>query len=701
MDPSQEFAQAVLDQLRRDVKRFARGRAAELDRVLGRSPQYFRRATVRSLKLHETFAAIRFLGYSPLEYVARICEVRNLTVPDAVGYFKRRAPASDDGVKLRGLEEFSLWIDSVWVDDSAKARCVDAEAILVALGLHPDPVEILETAKWLFAVFSRQRPEPIHPQTALTLGLSIARIGEVLTNLDHLKSACLVLDVGFRLDQNLENMALRSRLFQVGAELSLRLGFEADATWCLREASEAALWAAQADTAARLYRSYLEGASQGLSADTAGPLDIGRLDAKQSLAVSLGDRRHFGAARLDKKLGAGRAFSKAQRNLVPMSLERWFRLVQVLGESPYRHLRRSAVTADLTASTTRLLPGLASHLAQSRDLGFQQALATWSAQVSVDAGTVPMGFFDLAELQGHPNTVFISAVESVRYFLEAAPNSLHPSEIPSLCDALLKIGWVLRRRARLRSAAEVHDAAFCLLGHIPSSPQNALAFRSAAHLAVDLGALDEAGMFFRRAQDLDLQFRDEEGLKKSMVGIGLCAHLIGNFQLAVQARRVALKLGSEDDSLDSMILFSLADTYLHMGRVDDAVGSLSRMPTEHWPDEMNRASYLIVRGECRSSMRDERGAQIDFTEAEELIGNQRPRDLLLLGLRVYNHLRRFGRTAEAHMKALELIGLAARSDLNPSSRRAVEELIRSTFDGSKISSTEIQALIKRIRYPNL
>lgn len=201
MDSSLEFAQRLLDQLRRDLKRLDPECLNGLHESLGRSTRYIERARASSLRLKDAVVAIRFLGFKPYEYIERLSGRAFLIPPSIPGFLAFRKPVGMDFCGLKELASFVEWGRTVIVDPRSTSSEIDIEKHLKTFGIRPDWSDFLRAADFVFSTFSAHEPETIHPITAKTLVGDLCVISTILMDQGYLSAACDLLDVGFHLDQ--------------------------------------------------------------------------------------------------------------------------------------------------------------------------------------------------------------------------------------------------------------------------------------------------------------------------------------------------------------------------------------------------------------------------------------------------------------------------------------------------------------------
>lgn len=687
MEPSQEFAQALLDQLRRDLKRFAPGQISRLNRILGRSPRYFQRLTADRLKLQDALVAIRFLRFEPLEFVERVVGQSRDIPSGLAGYFTKRRPSTVDQSGLAGnLEQLKSWISDVLVDTSAPVYDLNVRGILHQLGLRAHSEDTIDAGRALLSICERHRPQCLHPQTAASFCSSLHQLAKALMDEGHLGASCEALDAAFRLEQSLRNPALRKDLFASSAALSRKLGYLMESPWLLREAAELSLWSPEADfqEAVDLYRSSLEARVHENSLSSIPPREKGARSAINTLKALEMDRRAFGIEQLDARLGAVRAYSVAVRNVAPITVRRWHQLLTLLGQHPASVLRK---IHSPEYAANRPMGGFFQSLlhrnieAEPTLFEFQKSILSWAHRVDISDEEPCLELLDRPDLLGHPLDAFQGIVTLFAGQAHTFPGRIHSSDAVTLSQFLLRLVYVTRRQWQLKAAANLLDATFHLLDLVPDRKARALAYRSAFRMTLDVGFPEYARMMLDRAKWLDLEAGNPHGLAMTIKGLGDLAHLRADYHSTIELKKVALKI--MPGSTPAFIHQDLAEAYSQLGELDQATRHLALASPQRQDDPLALASYLSVEGYISSLKGNEADANQCFSKALDLLKETgHVRDLLLIRIRFYEHLVRFNKNRSAEEQAMNLLGAIHGMNAPIPVREAVNSLARDHFGGT-------------------
>ncbi len=464
------LAESLLAQLREDIKRFSAREAFKVDTAIGRGPRYLRRVAAANLRLHETFSAIRFLGFAPLEYFERLAQDKAL-IPTGIPGFLNRLGPPDTSCPFSELDTFETWLRNVELREPAPYYRFDVEAQLSLAGFDPNHLDVLAQANSLLSIFGRNRPGLVGSQTAKSLLRSLVLISEALLEENHIATACRTTDLGFLLEERIGDVKWRVALFRVAARLCGRLGHPQDAIWCRQEAMLLGLLAADLEAVESDRRFLQQFSKQHLSANEAHPLgarsswvSAGKRDAVAAMRALVSERAaaECSAAELDRVLGARNAFSGALNRNEPVTVASWGRLLVKLGVTPTQAVRRACL-APLPVGAGRFFHGLKETGPHRERFPFQRELLSWATAVSIsEAGQGP-AFPDIPT-ETAPEQAFDEAIQGLETVAAQAPDALPERVARLVCRELIRVSYHLRTLGLRNDAADFLDVAFSLAG---------------------------------------------------------------------------------------------------------------------------------------------------------------------------------------------------------------------------------------------
>ena len=720
MDPGLDFAQALLDQLRRDLKRFAPGRLGELARTLGRNPGYLWQLKAQRLKLHDAFAIMRFIGFTPAEYLARWDGIHERIPKTIPGFFRRHRLKTSDHVTLTHLAGFLDWAYGLVVDVSAPERLLDLPVRIDSLGIDAEPDEALSYADFLFSMLVKHRPETLHPTSAAGLIHTLLSLTDSLPrDRGHQRAAANLVDLGFHLEGFLDDLELRHQLYLAGACVSDRLGYPYDGMWCARQASYLALLIPDFELAQRCRQMM---ASIAESHDLSGRewLDprgdrlaqlisvqaAGRQDQQNVLAALISDRdtSPMEARELDRRLGGQRAFVDARGRRGVMKVSRWKMLVDILKVTPLSALDRASALNPIPPRIGSLFQGLKVEGEHRPLCGFQRDLLRWSGDVSIDARATRLDSLPDAFFKAHQEPFLRDALQGFGRFCQQLPDVLHPDDLDTLCEGLLRSSYSLRRQSYLDDSADFLTAAFHLLDRADNPPRLAVGYRQGAYLAFDLGSLPPAAALLQRSKSIELSCGTVENLVLTLFISGFITSMSGQYLDASRIFEACLiSVQSKQSSLAEWIVhLAIATTSLRSGDLNQAARSIKHTDRAFSSDSrIDTAEYLRV----KATILSHQGATAEpldlLNEASSLLNKDLDaRDLAIIGLERCDHYLRNDQADKARREAKSLLPLASRLKRNPIGQQAIQELARCGLIGS-IDAVAVAETRERLLHPNL
>lgn len=705
MDPGLDLAERLLKHLRLDLKRFARGKAADLEKSIGRGPRYLRRVSAKNLRLHEAFAAIRYLGFTPAEYFERVLRSKTAIPRGIPSFLRRRCPTERDTGMLRGLESFEAWARGVSIKDPAPSYCLDIELQLNRLGLEIGALDILNEAGSLFSIFGRHRPEIIDEESALTLIKSLVVISNALLEENHTSACCRVTDLGFRLEESVNDLRSRHGLFRLAARLCRRLGCGYDAVWCGNEAVILGLLTADLATVEEdwTWLGEEQPARAPRRTRTVDFAKVGLRDSVGAVAALVSERAlsHYSAATLDQVLGAKNAFTGALNRSGPISVASWGRLLEKLDLAPELVVRRAALKQNPIGGG-RFFQGLKEPGNSRAKYSFQSDLLAWAESVAVTPTGTKIYFPDMP-VTAAPEETFPEAIAALEKLLSKPPEHLIEGQARLVCRELIRVSYYLRVKGLRNDSADFLDAAFGLLDRWEQSPLLSLAQRNGGYLAIELGHLEIGFDLSLRAAMVGVHLRDYQSVEKSLYVAGIAAMVSDEYEVAINFFTACWALPKDVKTLDpGVVSQALAACCIRSGNLMDAERWLSEAhPVEHWPKRW-QSEHLALQAELLSRL-GRKGRPLELLEtAQHLLGPQgEPISRALLHLQKCQHLLGWGLSADAHLEARKLLGMANKIRNNPRGQKALFELCRSfSRNEAKLLDRQIEQARRCLRWPN-
>ena len=316
MDLNQEFTQALLEQLRRDLRRFAPGRMVEVERMIGRSPQYLRKADARHLKLVDYFAAGEELGFLPGEWFGRAYPTGSIP---RMPFVLKRLQNNHEGRKGSRLVNLVPFLD--WAGDIS----IQAEGSIPRLSsLQPAKDALSYLDDWLELHASLPAFMASSECTNMIAMLSGLLVEASASEEAPLRELFALLGSGFWLEHELEDWELRSRLYETCGHLFKVEKNNLEGAWSFHEAARAALLISRFERARRLHLH----ATEMILEEPMEPV-------QRLLTLMEQDRRRSELPKgaIDHALGAKRAFATARRRK-DLSVDRWIRFLNTLSIPP-------------------------------------------------------------------------------------------------------------------------------------------------------------------------------------------------------------------------------------------------------------------------------------------------------------------------------------------------------------------------------
>lgn len=706
MDPSQEFSQAVLDHLRRDLKRFGRERRQDVFREVPRSDprKYFREVKAENLQLADAFGLMRGLGFTPAEYLAQL-QGSSSPIPPNVSGLMRRHPLGTAGSDLSSaLVELLPWARGLAISEDAEDVDLDLEHRFRSLGLRPPFGErrILRFARHLFEACSDQRLTELPPGSVPGLIRSILLLVRSLPpERSSLGTMAQLIDIGFHFERFVDDLALRGELFVSAAKVAEGLECLPDALWCSWQAMRLAALAAEP---------VLLGESRELNAhllQQVQPAD----DPARIGTVMRTDRRfvYLSSQKLDLLAGGTRAFTNATSGRRPLTVSKWVKLDAFLSTHASCLERATAMDVAALPRSSGIFPCLKVDPDHRAAFPIQGALSRWARTVSINNAAPALK--NIAACLSEPDQgPWLD--QSLDYFgamLSDAPDHLNVDDALALCRGFLNVTYHLKGCGRLDDAVDFIGMAFRLIDQMDDQTKLvAYAYRMAANLLIDLGHLNLSEIFAVRSSRLEIQatgssFGTEILLSFYIEGIVyLLKQSFPNAEQAFQAcRRIILASGPIFPL--SVIEVALAKTQLKLGRPRQAVESLNRIESSGSPlAPEHESDRLFVEAECLSFLGFQREPMVLLDRARDYLDiHYHGAEILVIELERCKHLIRFGMVEQAAVAARSLLQKFGKH-LHPMALLACQEITNSALESSRYLTIEyLDQTQQRIRFPNL
>ena len=723
MDPSLEFAQAVLDQLRRGLKRFAPGRVGKTAEALGRSRNHFQRWSADSIRLDEAAAVARASDFKLVERF-RLLTIPTPRIPEgAAGFFSRHGLLATDNEQCGfiHLQSFLEWGFQVRLQPSDDPLYLDLKARLGSFGVSdPSPDLVRSYAEILFQCLASEGPSTLSYRSARelieTLLLVVQKLPEKRC---AFRGASQMIALSFYWESFLGDLDIRKRLFRAGAHVSRRLGFPSDTLWSFRQALYAAGLTAdikevesiRSEARDVIDSDFVELSKRlGTGSTSLAGLDlksIGRTEQQLLLRVLESDRftSPIGAAELDRRLGGLRAFPNALSGRRPMTVKRWYSLVETL-DLPLEHLMDRAAAMDP-------LPPPVGNLFQALKISkphrvlhpFQKDLLAWSAKVDVsnDAPRLEIDRDACSKAQ-EGEASYRSVLQTLKTIQESSPGRIHPDDGAVLCEGLLRICYRLQHGSWLDDAVDFLTIAMRLHESARNLKGLAMAYRSGAYLALDLGRPQISLIALGRAKDLDLWVGTLEGLSLTIYAESTVIRATGNYSEAFELYRHCLHLLRNGfcPITEWWLQLSMASTALQLKNVPLALEYLLKAENVFSDDSASASAELFnTKGDILSQagFYDE-PMQLFSMATSRLDPEHNARDLVLIGLTKCNHLIRHRRFEKARQETKDLLRFGPHLRNNPIGIQALQQIVAQTLSGSLDEESVLRAQ-ERLKYPNL
>lgn len=300
---------------------------------------------------------------------------------------------------------------------------------------------------------------------------------------------------------------------------------------------------------------------------------------------------------------------------------------------------------------------------------------------------------DLQNILGMANHDGRSASALASIALERAlienRKSLEPETTERVVRLLAFVAHQHRKTDHRAAALELLDLAFLIESPLDRLDARALVYRTGAHLLSDLGHLEDALLFARRAERLSAMTGDSDALGRSLYVKASMFFYRGEYIRAIQSFRSSLALLPQENlpfriSAHHAIAYSLAE----LRRIDDAkaeVAIVDRLVREGdlSLDPSLRGNDLELRANLASLENDVSRAESLFDRAEQAYAQANASlDILILTLRRVQHSIRHDDLARARSLVESAAPLANRLEANETAKSVVLELFRSAASGA-------------------
>lgn len=713
MDPSLEFAQAVLDQLRHDLKRFGTERRQDIFRWVPRSDprKYFREVKAENLRLTDAFGLMRGLGFTPAEYLANLQGSCTSIPPNASG-FMRRHPLGTAGTSDLSpiLVELLPWARGLAIsedpdeDDDLKVD-LDLGHRLRSLGLPPPFGErlILRYTRYLFEICSDQRPTELPigsiPGLIQSILLLVRSLAPERCNLGAMAQ---LIDIGFHFERFINDLALRGELFLSAAKVSGDLECLPDALWCSWQAMRLAVLAAEPE---------LLGESREMTARLLKQVPPADDQARICKAMRI-DRRfiYLSSQKLDLLAGGTRAFTNLTSGRRPLKISKWVKLDAFLSPPLTSCLIRAAATDGSTfPGSSGILPCLKVDPDHRATFQIQGPLSVWAKTVSIDNDAPSLK--NVAACLSEPNQGpwFDQSLDYFGAMLSSAPEHLNVDDALAICRGFLNVTYHLKGCGHLDDAVDFIDMAFRLIDQLDDQAKiAAYAYRMAANLLIDLGQLNLSEIFAVRSSRLEMMLTQSSFGTEILLSLyveGIVYLLKQRFSSAEQAFQSCrgIILASGPIFPLPVIEVALAKTKLKLGRPRQAVECLKRIESGGTPlAPEHQSDRLFVEAECLSALGFQREPMVLLDRAKGCLDiHLHGAELLVIELEQCKHLLRFGLLEQAAVAARSLLPKLGKH-LHPMALLTCQEITNLAFESSGYLTLEyLDQAQQRVRFPNL
>ncbi len=708
-------AQLILDRLRRDLRRLDRATFEQLHQRLGRNVRFLQRVETDNFKLQEFFALGRMLGYRPSEFLYRFGRLGSWNPQGAVAFFRARGSASAHKPRPL-LDQFLEWGYAVLVDEDGQKPTIEFAEYFRLSGKGLPSTDSLEFVDLVCSYYADEHgSEVLRPESALDLiGSLILMIG-ILCERDRPIEAHALLALALQLEQQIQTVELRCRLFELGAKLCFDFGEPLDGIWCLREAGFAALLIPDFDRARSLHaeatsRSEEKGIGSSRALWNRSPSDTiadGDADLNKLLQLMASDRRaaSIPAAELDRHLGAQKAFSMALKGRAPMSLGRWGRFLEALDTSLGLQARRLEMVDLSFPSPEPWIQQLKNRQSEPPKALWQSEIPKWALEVEISDLAPDLDIFNRSCWTTKTEAAYLEICEGFDELRIGLPDRLSPRNGARLHGGLVLTAHILREKDLLQVSSDFLAVSFRLvrqLGPSLEASQLAWAYRTTSVLALHSGSVDLAAMALKRAKMADSVSWNLQGLTLSSYLEAVLSKTIGRYKRSVELHQQCLRTAKQLGLLPvETVLISLARTHLASGNVEGAFDAFRAAEPLIGPAHSYLADFLWIKAETLSVAGDS-AAPIPLLEQSAEIFRQggRVTDLILVEIEKCRHWLRFDQLGKAQKHVNVLLQEASGLKRNPIGRAAIFQLCRDIMSGALVLDS-VQETMHRIQHPNL
>ena len=706
MDPSQEFAQAVLDQLRRDLKRFDEGRLSELSSKIGRPSvmRYLREVKAENLRMADTLALIRGLGFSPTEYFRMVSKNPERVPMNAAGFLARHSPKKKTPRAFRFLVDWLAWARGLKVIDGIDEVLWDLEVVMESVGFRPplDPEHILSCGKDFLDWCVQSQTPAIPPRSLPGFINSIVKLADALpSDEENARIVAQLVDLGFFFESRLDDLRIRSVLYLAAAKACDGLDSPKESDWCARQALRLAYLVPDMTLISRGRRWVCT--ERPSVEESRAVVETLKWDRKLSNASTI---------ELDRALGGRQSYTDLMSGRKPLTVKRWDVLERMLAPPCASSIDRSLDPDE------RLKPGFFKRLRLNSQKSSQpEILQGWIHAVEIDT----QGDQEHHRLERLDKPLTCAddralLVDSMIH-MSRQKGRVSPREGALIGRLFLRLAAYHRRCGELDEAVDAMESAVRLIERLPgNSSLRSYAYRTGVPLLVDLGYLDLAEILAWRSSRLELAKLEStenlaplichDGLLLSIYLEGYVSFLQARFEDTLVTWRACKKLSiaGKSPGLPSQVVdVSLAKLHLKLDDPSQAERHLEQVGTALL-EEPSAPDFLVVKAECLSMLGDPHSPLALLAQAESMLDRERdPTDLILIELERCKHLIRFNRRADAARQAVGLMASASHIERrNPIGVRAIQEIARIAFaDQHALTLTVLIQAQHRVKYPRL
>ncbi|MEM1204938.1 MAG: hypothetical protein AAGN66_17035 [Acidobacteriota bacterium] len=388
-----------------------------------------------------------------------------------------------------------------------------------------------------------------------------------------------------------------------------------------------------------------------------------------------------------------------------LTCARLFEILAVVGEEPADFFARTFPLLE-PPTAVGFLPTRKEASKRSSRLPIRDRLLTWGRHASVAADG---GVFDgdpahlTRTILRNQDEAYALAVSWLEPVTESAPTAMEPESASRLCEVLVILGEVLRRRGDRNTAADILDLAFRFERPLGRPALRALVYRTGVYLLSDLGDLDSALMFAERAERLAQAADDPVGVPRALYLRALISKRLGfpdrALPLLRQCGRQLQALPGDHRHHRTAVAVTLARIHLEAGDLGQASASLTVAEgLLVRRDDATYAQWLAAAGEVASLEGRSEEAEARFAEAKAIYGRVgNPSDRAVVLLCEVLHLFRAGDLPALSSRVEEITALAEHVEGNPIGQAALLEVARHILRG-ELAEARIRESLAALRH---